>query len=56
VEEFRFTEHEPDPSETVQDALSRLPGPLTIEKLITVPFGAFVNPDPSFTWTLAVRA
>jgi hypothetical protein len=47
--------HEPVVPTVVQDGALRLPGPPVIEKLITVPLGAFVNPDPSFTFTCPVN-
>jgi hypothetical protein len=55
VEEFSVTEHEPVVPTVVQDAALRLPGPLTFEKLIVVPTGAFADPDPSSTFTCPVN-
>ena len=34
---------------------TKLPGPLWIENVISVPFGAFTKPEPLFTFTCPVR-
>src|SRR5262249_60252841 len=47
VADVMTTVHEPVPPEVVQlDGPTKLPGPLTLLKLITVPSGAFVKPAP----------
>src|SRR6516162_2513609 len=44
--------HEPVPPVVVQlVGPTKLPGPETIEKVITVPSGAFTKPVPGFTFT-----
>src|SRR2546428_396892 len=52
VEELRVTEQEPVPPEVVQLEGVRVPGPLTIWKLMTVPSGAF--PKVVLTWPVRV--
>src|SRR5262249_33273059 len=58
VLELITTVQEPVPPDVVQVfGPTKLPGPLTFVKVITVPAGAFTNPPPrpSFTFTWPVR-
>jgi hypothetical protein len=53
VAEVICTVHEPVPPLVLQvfTPPTKLPGPLWIENVISVPFGAFTNPLPEFTFT-----
>ena len=55
VEETRVTEHDPVPPEVVQLEALRVPGPLTLTNLMTVPSFALTNPEPELTFTWPVR-
>ena len=55
VEEMRVTEHDPVPPEVVQLEALRVPGPLTLTNLMTVPSFALTNPEPELTFTWPVR-
>src|SRR3954447_11673378 len=57
VDEVICTVQEPVASTVVHVFVppTKLPGPLTIEKLINVPAGAFTKPVPSFTFTCPVN-
>src|SRR6266540_264887 len=55
VAEVSDTEHSPVVPTVLQLAGVRMPGPLTMLKLIVVPAGAFAKPEPSFTFTCPVN-
>jgi hypothetical protein len=55
VVELNATLQEPVPPDVVQVVGVTVPGPLSTVKLIDVPSGAFMKPEPSFTFTCAVN-